>query len=50
MVSLQGNTSEYVGLSTDEKPSEAEVNAKFTELDTGDEFYYNGSEWAKIGG
>lgn len=41
---------EYMGLSTDEKPADAGVNAVFLELDTGDFYYYTGEEWAKIGG
>ena len=36
---------EYRGLSTDTKPTDAPVNAKFVELDTGVEYYYSGGEW-----
>ena len=50
MITLQGSTSEYRGNSTDDKPTTDEVNAKFLELDTGDEYYFTGEEWAKIGG
>lgn len=49
MITMQGKPI-YYGVSSDEKPSDAPINAKFKELDTGDEYYYNGSEWAKIGG
>lgn len=46
----QGNTHEYVGLSTDEKPTEGVgVNSLFLELDTLDIYYFNGEEWAKCG-
>lgn len=43
---------ELVGLSTDDpKPTDGvEVNTIFHELDTGDDYYYNGEEWAKVGG
>ena len=41
----------YEGLSTDEKPTEDVVmNALFLELDTGDFYYFDGSEWKKVGG
>ena len=50
MVTVSGNSHDYEGLSTDSKPSDVAVNTKFFELDTGDEYYYNGSEWAKVGG
>lgn len=42
----------YQGLSTDTpKPTEGvAVNSIFLELDTGDIYYYDGSEWAKFGG
>lgn len=41
---------QYEGLSTDTKPTEADVNALFLELDTGDIYYYDGSQWSKVGG
>ena len=40
----------YQGQSTDAKPTEAETNATFEELDTGDEYYFTGETWAKVGG
>lgn len=49
-VTLNGYTANYSGLSTDEKPATAEVNAIFLELDTGDFYYFDGTTWAKIGG
>ena len=48
------HTTNYVeleGLSTDDKPTEnIAVNSKFYELDTNDVFYFDGEEWAKVGG
>ena len=41
---------DYMGLSTDEKPTDCAVNSLFFELDTGDFYYFDGSAWAKIGG
>ena len=42
---------ELEGLSTDEKPTEdVGVNSKFYELDTNNVYYFNGEEWAKVGG
>lgn len=50
MITLQGFTVTYYGESTDDKPTNADINAKFKELDTGDEYYYTGETWVKIGG
>lgn len=54
MVTLNDNRQtgehEYKGLSTDDKPTNAGVNSLFLELDTGDFYYFDGEEWAKIGG
>lgn len=42
---------EYYGLSTDDKPTEGvTVNSLFFELDTGNFNYFDGSDWAKVGG
>lgn len=42
---------ELEGLSTDSKPTEnIGINSKFTELDTGDTYYFTGETWAKVGG
>jgi hypothetical protein len=41
---------EFKGLSTDTKPTDCSINSIFLELDTGDFYYFNGEEWAKIGG
>lgn len=50
MVTLNGSSANYIGLHDDEKPETAAVNAMFLELDTGDFYYFNGTEWAKVGG
>lgn len=50
MVTNNGYTSNLMGLSTDEKPTQVEVNTLFLELDTGDFYYYTGETWAKVGG
>ena len=50
MVTKQGAAPDYCGPSTEDKPEEAPVNSKFLELDTGNEYYFTGEEWAKIGG
>ena len=45
------NYVELEGLSTDTKPTEnIGVNSKFYELDTKNDYYFDGSAWAKIGG
>lgn len=49
-VTLNGNNANYVGLYTDEKPTtNVAVNSLFLELDTGDFYYFDGSEWQKVG-
>lgn len=53
MVTLNGSTSNLMGLSTDDKPiTDIDINTLFLELDTGDFYYFigtEGSEWAKVG-
>ena len=50
MITLNGATANYLGLSTDVKPTDdVEKNAMFLELDTGDFYYFNGTAWAKVG-
>ena len=48
-VTLNGSCEDYRGLSTDQKPEEAGENALFLEIDTGDFYAYNGTEWLKVG-
>ena len=43
-------TTDYRGLSTDEKPADADVNALLLEVDTGDFYYFDGENWGKVGG
>lgn len=39
---------DFNGLSTDEKPTNCGVNSLFLELDTGNFYYFNGTEWNQI--
>lgn len=54
MISINSNKQkdehDYKGLSTDTKPTNCAVNSLFLELDTGDFYYFDGTDWAKIGG
>lgn len=47
-VTLKGYTANYLGLSTDAKPTKADDNAIFRELDTGKRYYFTGAAWAEI--
>lgn len=49
MITNNGATSNLLGLSTDVKPADAEINTIFLELDTGDFYYFDGIEWAVVG-
>lgn len=49
-VTLKGSSAGYLGTSEDDKPTDAAVNSIFKELDTGDEYYFTGEAWAKVGG
>ncbi len=50
MITNCGATASLCGLSTDQKPSDAEVNTMFFELDTGDIYYFDGEDWQEVGG
>lgn len=39
---------DFSGISTEPKPTYCAVNSLFTELDTGNFFYFDGSEWHQI--
>ena len=41
---------DFKGLSTDVKPTTCSINSLFLELDTGDFYYFDGSDWNKVGG
>ena len=43
------NYKEYVGLSTDSKPTDCGVNSLFYELDTKKTLYFDGTDWAEVG-
>ncbi len=50
-VTLSGSTGNLKGESSDTKPkTNVEVNTLFLELDTGDFYYFDGSDWQKVGG
>jgi hypothetical protein len=49
-VMRNGSSAGYTGMSTDDKPDNAEINELFLELDTGDFYYFDGASWAKVGG
>lgn len=48
-VTLNGACADYRGLHDDQKPTTAETNALFLEIDTGDFYAFNGTEWVKVG-
>ena len=48
MITNIGASSQLLGVSTDTKPINADINQIFLELDTGDLYYYTGTEWAKF--
>lgn len=41
---------EIFGKSTDTKPTDANLNDLFIELDTGDAYFWDGLSWQVIGG
>ena len=47
-VTLKGQTAVYEGTSTDTKPTDADNNSIFKELDTGISYYYDGTDWNEI--
>lgn len=50
-ITLKGSAATYVGLSTDTKPTEGiQTNTIFHELDTNEYYYFDGTNWQKIGG
>ena len=48
--SSESKHAEIFGKSTDPKPTDANVNDMFIELDTGDAYYWDGLSWQVIGG
>ncbi len=51
MITLNGHNPDLLGLSTDTKPLTGYgVNTLFLELDTADFYYFDGTNWAKVGG
>ena len=48
--SSESKHAEIFGKSTDTKPTNANINDIFIELDTGDAYYWDGLSWQLIGG
>lgn len=48
--SSESKHAEIFGKSTDSKPTNANINDMFIELDTGDTYYWDGLSWQVIGG
>jgi hypothetical protein len=48
--SSESKHAEIFGKSTDSKPTNANINDMFIELDTGDSYYWDGLAWQVIGG
>ena len=48
--SSESKHAEILGKSTDIKPTNANINDMFIELDTGDAYYWDGLVWQQIGG
>ena len=49
-ITLKGASATLLGLSTDEKPTDVDINTIFTELDTNTDYYFTGETWEKVGG
>lgn len=47
-VTLKGQTAVYEGTSTDTKPTDADNNSIFIELDTDKRYYYDGTDWNEM--
>ena len=50
MTTLNWDSRDLRGVSTDTKPTDVEINTVFVELDTGDAYYFDGTTWQKVGG
>ena len=48
--SSESKHAEILSKSTDTKPTNANINDMFIELDTGDAYYWDGLTWQVIGG
>ena len=49
MITLNGAQADLRGDSEDEKPTNVEVNTLMLEVDTGNFYYFDGTEWKKVG-
>lgn len=50
MITNEGSSTNLKGESTDEKPTDVDVNTLFLELDTGVFYYFDGETWNAVGG
>ena len=50
MITLNWESRDLRGVSTDTKPTDVEVNTLLLEVDTGDFYYFDGTAWQKVGG
>lgn len=48
--SSESKHAEIFGKSTDTKPTDVNLNDLFVELDTGDAYFWDGSQWQIVGG
>jgi hypothetical protein len=48
--SSESKHAEMFGKSTDTKPTDANINDIYMELDTGEGYFWDGSAWQVIGG
>lgn len=49
MITLNWIARDLRAKSTDEKPTDVEVNTLLLEVDTGDVYYFDGATWKKVG-
>ncbi len=47
MTYTNGGYCEYAGLSTDTKPTDCATGSIYVEADTGDVYFFDGSDWVK---
>lgn len=50
MITNNGSSAGLCGLSSDDKPTNVDVNTIFLELDTGIFYFFNGETWEEVGG
>lgn len=50
MITLKGYTANLLCLSSDQKPTDADINTIIRELDTNTYYYFDGSDWNEMPG